>query len=90
MTWEIKREIVGTEPVDKKKPDGAMTELSKITATHIETGQTYHLKARMGTEAYKKAAWDNIFNQHTERTKEDVSDPVADEGVVYLNAKEIA
>ena len=87
MTWEIKTEFIGTETVDKEKPDGDMTELRKITATHVETGQTYQLKARMGTEEYKKAAWDNIFNQHAERTKV-VSDSVADEGVAYLNAKE--
>ena len=90
MPWKIEREIVGTEPVNKKKPDGDMTELSKITATHIETEQTYHLKARMGTAAYKKAAWDNIFNQHIERTKEAPSDEVVDEGVKYLNEKEVS
>ena len=90
MPWKIKREIVGTEPIDKKKLDGDMTELSKITATHIETGQTYFLKARMGTPSYKKVAWDNIFNQHTERTKDVESDSVAEEGVKYLNEKEVS
>jgi len=38
MTWKIERELIGTEPVDSKLPAGDMTELSKITATHIETG----------------------------------------------------
>lgn len=86
--WDVKTEFVGTEPVDKEKPTGDMTELTKITATHVETGQTYQLKARMGTEAYKKAAWDNIWNQHVERTKT-VSDPLADEGKANLEAREV-
>jgi len=86
MTWKIERELISTEPVDSKLPAGDMTELSKITATHIETGQVYQIKARMGTEADKKAAWDQIFAMHTERTKV-VSDPIADEGVAYLDSK---
>ena len=84
--WTVKTELVGTEPVDKDNPTGNMTDLTKITATHDETGQTYHLKARMGTAAYKKAAWDNIWNQHKERTKV-VSDPLADEGKNNLEGR---
>lgn len=78
MTWDVKTELVGTEPVDENNPTGDMTELTKITATHVETGQTYKLKARMGTDAYKKAAKDNIWNQHLERTKA-VDDELGDE-----------
>jgi len=88
MSWKIERELISTELVDKKLPDGDMTELSKITATHIETGEVYHLKARLGTEADKKAAWDNIYAQHEERTKPPAADPIAAEGKIYLDAKE--
>ena len=87
MTWSVKTELKSTEPVDEKLPDGDMTDLTKITATHIETSQTYFLKARMGTDVCKKAAWDNIYAQHEERTKV-VSDALAEEGVGILNAKE--
>ena len=89
MFWKIERELISTEPVDPKSLDGDMTELSKITATHIGTGEVYHLKARMGTDADKKAAWDNIYAQHIERTKVPAADPVAAEGVVYLDKKEV-
>ena len=89
MTWKIERELISTEPVDSKLPAGDMTELSKITATHIETGHVYTIKARMGTEEDKKAAWDNIYAQHTERTKPPVSDPIAAEGAEYLDKKEV-
>lgn len=89
MSWKIERELISTEPVDPKSLEGDMTELSKITATHIETGGVYHLKARMGTEADKKAAWDNIYAQHIERTKLPAIDPIASEGVVYLDIKEV-
>ncbi len=87
MAWTVKTELVGTEPVDKENPTGDMTDLTKITATHIETGEVYLLKARMGTDAYKKAAWDDIFVQHEERIKS-LSDVLAAEGVTCLNAKE--
>ncbi len=55
MPWELKTELIGSEPVDIADPEGDKTELTEITATHIETKEVYHLKARMGTEAYKKA-----------------------------------
>lgn len=77
MTWSVKTEFIGTEPVDKLLPEGDMTELRKITATHVETGNTYQLKTRMGTEAYKKGAMENINNQHIERTKPPEEDPFA-------------
>lgn len=86
--WTVKTVRVGTEPVDKSNPTGDMTDLTKITATHTETDNIYHLKARMGTPAYRLSAWDNIFNQHEEKTKPPPEDPLADEGVEYLNAKE--
>ena len=89
MTWKIERELISTEPVDSKLPAGDMTELSKITATHIETGEVYNLKHRMGTEADKKAAWDNIYAQHEERTKAAPADLIANEGVAYLDKKEV-
>ena len=89
MSWKIERELISTERVDPKSLEGDMTELSKITATHIETGGVYHLKARMGTEADKKAAWDNIYAQLIERTKLPAIDPIASEGVVYLDKKEV-
>ena len=79
MSWKIKRKPVNDDE----------TRLSKITATHIETGQTYFLKARMGTETDKKVAWDNIYTQHEERIKEPVEDSITAEGVVYLDAKEV-
>jgi len=88
MSWKLETEFIGMEPVDEKLPDGDKTELRKITATHIETGNTYFLKARTGTAAYKKAAWDEIWRQHTKRTKEPEEDAIATEGVAYLNAKE--
>lgn len=88
MSWKIEREIVSSIPVDSKFPDGDMTELSKITATHVETGNLYSLKARMGTAVDRKMAWDNIFAQHEKRTKPPVEDPVVVEGVNYLTAKE--
>lgn len=84
--WTVKTELVGTEPVDKNNPTGDMTDLTKITATHVETGQTYQLKARMGTPAYKKAAWDNIWNQHKERNKV-VEDKLGDEGKANLEGR---
>lgn len=90
MTWDVKTEFVGTEPVDKALPDGDMTELRKITATHVETGQTYHLKARMGTDAYKKAAMENINAQHIERTKTPETDPFADYLKTELEKKEVS
>lgn len=88
MTWNVKTEFVGTELVDKELPDGDMTELRKITATHVETGEVYQLKARMGTEAYKKAAMEDINNQHIERTKIPPTDPFADYLKTELEKKE--
>ena len=90
MTWDVKTEFIGTELVDSLIPDGDMTELRKITATHVETGQTYHLKARMGTDAYKEEAMENINNQHIERTKPPAEDPFAVYLKTELEKKEIA
>lgn len=82
MTWDVKTEFVGNEP-DREGKD---TQLTKITTTHVDTGQTYFLKARMATDAYKKAAWDNIWAQHLERTKV-VTDALGDEGKSDLEGR---
>lgn len=90
IAWNIKTEFVGTEPVDKKFPEGDMTELTKITATHVETGNTYYLKARMGTKAYKEMTMDNIYSQHVERIKPLAVDELADEIKKGLEEREVS
>jgi len=95
MSWKVKREVVSIIPFDKKFPKGDMAELSKIVATHVETGNIYKLKqlirvAAVGKPIDMKAAWDKIYKQHKERIEPSVTNPVETAGVDYLNAKEAA
>lgn len=80
--WTVKTELINKE-----------TELRKVYATsiydtdieNIKT-ETYFTKGRMKTPEEKKAVWDNIWQQHLERTKV-VSDPLGVEGKTDLEGR---